>query len=107
MSGENDDIDEPVRIPLEPGVDRIAPIDDQNKIKNVLDWADLLHKQAHSPWGVNWQTVYTAVIAMGAMRECADECSINPRYRMRIDAPMSESELEGMSDTFPEYWSAL
>lgn len=107
MSEEDVPRDPSKDIPIEQSVDRIPSLEDQEKIKSIIKWADLIHEQAHSPWGINWQMLHVAVIAMGVEAEWAREAEqrIHYLYRLRIDAPMDETELKGMSDHFPEDWS--
>ena len=46
---------EPVkRVPFEQPVDRIPAPPDVARCKQVVEWADLIHRQAHDPWGISW-----------------------------------------------------
>lgn len=94
-------------VPIEQSTDRIPSQEDQDKIMGILKWADLIHAQAHSPWGIPWVTLHIATLAMGMEAEWANDANsrISRRYRARIDTPMDEAELNQMGDHLPEGWT--
>jgi len=93
-------------VPIEQNTDRIPSQEDQDKIMNILKWADLIHEQAHSPWGIPWVTLHIATVAMGVEAEWANDAAqrIHRGYRARIETPMDETELDQMGDHLPEGW---
>lgn len=99
---------EPVkRVPFEQPVDRIPAPPDVARCKQVVEWADLIHRQAHDPWGISWAAMRASLQGMGPLVEWAEQATyIDHRYRYRVDAPMDESELDKLGDTIPEDWGS-
>jgi len=93
------------RVPVENAPDRIPPPEEQARVRQLIDWADLIHQQAHDPWGISWAAVRTSLMALQSLFAWAEQAQIHPGYRTRIDAPMNAEELLGkLGDTLPDGW---
>jgi hypothetical protein len=95
----------PARVPFEQPVDRIPSPEDQEHIRHLVEWADLIHQQAHQPWGVMWLVLQQSVKGLRPLLEWAEHAQVDSRYRYRVDKPMdAEEELKKLGDTIPDDW---